>query len=70
MGVEDAFGQVNFSGISGSLLAISRVFHLTFIDVKEEDTEASAQYLRWIRLWSYGIQTQKNLNQNTRPCSS
>ncbi|WP_440944956.1 serpin family protein [Methanosarcina sp. T3] len=44
MGVTDAFNldRANFSEISGSPLAISRVIHQTFLDVKEEGTEAAA----------------------------
>ena len=42
MGVVDAFRQANFSGISNSPLKVSEVIHQTFIDVKEEGTEAAA----------------------------
>lgn len=42
MGVVDAFRQANFSGISNNPLKVSEVIHQTFIDVKEEGTEAAA----------------------------
>lgn len=42
MGVVDAFGPADFTGISNSPLEISGVIHQTFIDVHEEGTQAAA----------------------------
>lgn len=42
MGVADAFGPADFTGISHNPLKVSRVIHQAFIDVYEEGTEATA----------------------------
>ncbi|WP_410510238.1 serpin family protein [Methanosarcina hadiensis] len=42
MGVTDAFGPADFTGICHNPLKVSRVIHQAFIDVYEEGTEAAA----------------------------
>ena len=43
MGIEDAFGPADFSGINGSGgIFISKVYHKTYIDVNESGTKAAA----------------------------